>query len=254
MTFAKVAEAIAESGFVTSQLPIILSLEMHLCPKQQRQLAAKAVAHFESALLTVGSLPLPSHHVKPRFQTAAVSQYVRMIASDLHFDCCTSQYSELVSMSGGQKLSPNDLKGRVLMKGKVKLSKKKPRKNRDQTSIRRGGLVSVGKSSRPMGSVGSRSSTSSNRMSTLDSVNDASTGRIFRRSALSTEDSIGRGESMDDFSDSCTSESHDRCTSARADDSFSLSSDRLRSDEVADLNIAPELDEMVSMALRLFSL
>jgi hypothetical protein len=54
VTFERVAEAIAESAFVTSQLPVILSLEMHLCPKQQCQLATKAVAHFESALLTVG--------------------------------------------------------------------------------------------------------------------------------------------------------------------------------------------------------
>ena len=51
--FDAVAEAVAECSFVTSELPVSLSLEMHCCPKQQYRLAAMMVKHMGDALLSV---------------------------------------------------------------------------------------------------------------------------------------------------------------------------------------------------------
>ena len=80
-TFDEVAKAIAECAFVTSELPVILSLEMHCSPPQQRQLVASLVCHLGAILL---------------------------------------QYEEMMGMKQGGNLSPLDLKRRVLVKGKVK--------------------------------------------------------------------------------------------------------------------------------------
>ena len=51
--FDSVAKAIAECAFVTSELPVSLSLEMHCSPKQQHKLAKALEAHLGSALLSV---------------------------------------------------------------------------------------------------------------------------------------------------------------------------------------------------------
>ena len=48
-----VVKAVAESAFVTSELPVILSLEMHCDPKQQNALAKMMVKRFGERLLTV---------------------------------------------------------------------------------------------------------------------------------------------------------------------------------------------------------
>ena len=56
--FNEVAKAISECAFVTSELPVILSLEMHCKPAQQRMLANMLVEHLGSALLLVRPLAL----------------------------------------------------------------------------------------------------------------------------------------------------------------------------------------------------
>jgi hypothetical protein len=48
---------VAESAFTTSQLPVILSLEMHCSPRQQHRLAEMMVSHFGDALLSVRAEP-----------------------------------------------------------------------------------------------------------------------------------------------------------------------------------------------------
>ena len=53
--FNEVAKAIAECAFITSELPVIVSLEMHCSPKQQRQLASMLTVHLGDAILTVGA-------------------------------------------------------------------------------------------------------------------------------------------------------------------------------------------------------
>eukprot|EP00966_Prymnesium_polylepis_P044063 1021471-Prymnesium_polylepis.1 len=51
--FDEVAKAIGQCAFVTSDLPVILSLEMHCSPRMQYQLAQMMVQHIDAALLTV---------------------------------------------------------------------------------------------------------------------------------------------------------------------------------------------------------
>ena len=52
-SFNEVAKAVAECAFVTSALPVVLSMEMHCSPTQQRQLAQMLVQHVADALLSV---------------------------------------------------------------------------------------------------------------------------------------------------------------------------------------------------------
>jgi phosphatidylinositol phospholipase C, delta len=47
-----VVVAIAETAFVTSHLPVILSLEVHASPKQQQKTADLFRQHFGKALVT----------------------------------------------------------------------------------------------------------------------------------------------------------------------------------------------------------
>ena len=56
--FDEVAAAIAECAFVTSELPVILSLEMHCTPKQQNKLAKSLVSRLGNTLMAVRCLML----------------------------------------------------------------------------------------------------------------------------------------------------------------------------------------------------
>ncbi|KAL1499340.1 hypothetical protein AB1Y20_011547 [Prymnesium parvum] len=79
--FDEVARAIGECAFAASELPVILSLEMHCSPKQQKALTMSMINHIGDALMP---------------------------------------YKELIATGKAATLSPLDLKGRVLVKGKVK--------------------------------------------------------------------------------------------------------------------------------------
>jgi len=83
--FEEVSKAVGECAFVTSLLPVSLSLEMHCSPRQQTRVAKMMVQHFESSLLL---------------------------------------YEELVSVGRATQLSPLDLNSRILAKGKVKQLRK----------------------------------------------------------------------------------------------------------------------------------
>jgi len=80
--FDAVAKAVADMAFVTSGLPVILSLEMHCCQQQQHRIAAFLVHHLGSKLMT---------------------------------------YQELRNTGRASVLSPEELRGRAIVKGKVKL-------------------------------------------------------------------------------------------------------------------------------------
>jgi len=80
-TFEAVIKAIAECAFVTSKLPVVLSLEMHCTAKQQHKIGKLLIAHLGSYLLP---------------------------------------YEELLETGRAAELSPLDLQGRVMVKGKVK--------------------------------------------------------------------------------------------------------------------------------------
>ena len=80
-TFDRVAQAVAECAFITSDLPVLLSLEMHCSSKQQHRLATMAVEHIGDNLL---------------------------------------KYDDLVATGRGNAISPVDLSRSVLLKGKVK--------------------------------------------------------------------------------------------------------------------------------------
>ena len=86
--FDAVAKAVAECAFVTSKLPIILSLEMHCSPGQQKKLASLMLTHL--------GVPL------------SLSQEDALLT-----------YQELEQTGRASLLSPWDLRGRVLVKGKV---------------------------------------------------------------------------------------------------------------------------------------
>jgi hypothetical protein len=79
--FDEVMRAITECGFTTSTMPVVMSLEMHCSPPQQRALAGMMVEGLKDALLP---------------------------------------YDELAERMGSTPLSPLDLNYRVLAKGKVK--------------------------------------------------------------------------------------------------------------------------------------
>lgn len=51
--FDEVAKAIADCAFTISDYPVIVSLEMHCCPKQQHLIAKSLAFHLQTALLTV---------------------------------------------------------------------------------------------------------------------------------------------------------------------------------------------------------
>lgn len=84
-TFLNVAKAVADCAWLTSTLPIVLSLEMHCSPKQQQRLANMLVEHISDNLMG---------------------------------------YDELAATGRALLLSPTDLVCRVLVKGKIKVSKK----------------------------------------------------------------------------------------------------------------------------------
>lgn len=81
-TFGAVAAAVARYAFVTSELPVILSLEMHCSLRQQHRIAELLHHHLGDALLS---------------------------------------YDELCTCSDPLLISPHDLRRRVLVKTKVKL-------------------------------------------------------------------------------------------------------------------------------------
>jgi phosphatidylinositol phospholipase C, delta len=51
--FDDVAAAHQKTAFVTSQLPVIVSLEMHCTPQMQRVLAMKLIKHLGDQLISV---------------------------------------------------------------------------------------------------------------------------------------------------------------------------------------------------------
>jgi len=79
--FEEVAKAIGECAFVTSDLPVVLSLEMHCSPPQQRHIALMLIKYLDDALL---------------------------------------QYEDFIATSRPATLSPFELRNRVLVKGKIK--------------------------------------------------------------------------------------------------------------------------------------
>jgi len=84
-TFDLVSQAISECAFVASDLPVILSLEMHCTPPQQNSLAKMLVKHLGDMLL---------------------------------------KYEELVGIEGADSLQLVNVKRRVLPKGKVRMAGK----------------------------------------------------------------------------------------------------------------------------------
>jgi hypothetical protein len=64
-----VMDAIAETAFVTSPLPLILSLEMHCSPQQQTRVAHILTQALGSAMV-VQVLPPSAHHHLPNMAGA----------------------------------------------------------------------------------------------------------------------------------------------------------------------------------------
>jgi len=94
--FSEVANAISDCAFVTSDLPVILSLEMHCSPKQQNSLAHMLVAHLDDTLLA---------------------------------------HRELADLKNASSLSPVDLKHRILVKGKIKSPQQTRPANKGRKSL-----------------------------------------------------------------------------------------------------------------------
>jgi len=97
-TFDEVARAIDECAFVTSELPIVLSMEMHCSPTQQQVISAIVSKQIGFALLG---------------------------------------YAELVATGRATSLSPADLKGRVLLKGRVHMKQSDSSRGSDSRSLSR---------------------------------------------------------------------------------------------------------------------
>eukprot|EP00966_Prymnesium_polylepis_P098394 2278519-Prymnesium_polylepis.2 len=61
--FDDVAKAVSECAFVTSDLPVILSLEMHCSRKMQHTLTRMLLSHLPQELVMVRRIPLETHGV-----------------------------------------------------------------------------------------------------------------------------------------------------------------------------------------------
>jgi hypothetical protein len=64
-----VAKAIADHAFVVSEMPIILSMEMHCTPEQQAKIARDLITCLGDSLLSVRCAPyhtLPCAPLSPR--------------------------------------------------------------------------------------------------------------------------------------------------------------------------------------------
>ena len=112
-TFDEVAKAIAELAFATSKLPVILSLEQHCSPKQQNMLAKMMVNYIGNALLSVCC------------NSRSPCAYRTLCHPCEMASRAASQYAELVATGKARSLSPQEVAMRVIVKGKVKLSKTK---------------------------------------------------------------------------------------------------------------------------------
>ena len=60
--FDEVAKAVAECAFVASDLPVVISMEMHCSPIQQRRVAEVLIQRLGDALLSVRRCTKYSHH------------------------------------------------------------------------------------------------------------------------------------------------------------------------------------------------
>jgi hypothetical protein len=103
--FEDVIKAVAECAFFTSELPVILSLEMHCSPKQQHKLAQKMVEHLGQTFVTVSHTTVLLHALR----SARSVSMIRAFA--------LPQYDELVTTGRATLLSPFDLQRCVLAKG-----------------------------------------------------------------------------------------------------------------------------------------
>jgi len=123
-----VAQAVAECAFSTSPLPVALSLEMHCSRTQQHKLAKMLVKHLGAKLLT---------------------------------------YDELCVTGRASTLSPHDLSGRVLAKGKIKPTKIKVRRIKKNSEAERSSEEDrgVSESCRSLSEVEARVSEDSGRRS-----------------------------------------------------------------------------------------
>eukprot|EP00966_Prymnesium_polylepis_P223308 5166950-Prymnesium_polylepis.1 len=109
-SFVEVAKAIAECAFTNSELPVILSLEMHCTPGQQFRLAKLMTEHLSNS----------RHKLQPIPESEQARRPTRVVA-------LSSQYQDLIDTGRPVLLSPLDLKRRVLLKGKIKLQSKRSR-------------------------------------------------------------------------------------------------------------------------------
>jgi len=118
--FSEVAAAVAECAFTASELPVILSLEMHCSPKQQQGVAGNLIRLMGSSLFT---------------------------------------YDDLSSTGRAGFLSPSDLSRHVMVKGKVKAVKGKGDKKQraDAPAASAGALSSRGPLAKWIGNASRRS-------------------------------------------------------------------------------------------------
>lgn len=94
--FDEVAKSLAECAFVMSNLPVIISMEMHCGPKNQRSVMGMMIKHLKTAVLP---------------------------------------YAEIAAIDLPRSLSPLDFKCRILVKGKARLNPEAPHEKK-RTSFR----------------------------------------------------------------------------------------------------------------------
>ena len=107
ISFASVAKAVSETAFVTSQAPVLLSLEMHCGKKQQARIAELLKKELGALLLTCAELECLFEAQSPPARKLERHESARKVAR--HFGEDPSE----------SKLPFQALRGRVLIKSKL---------------------------------------------------------------------------------------------------------------------------------------
>lgn len=185
------AKAIADHAFVVSEMPIILSMEMHCTPEQQAKIARDLITCLGDSLLS---------------------------------------YDEFLAMGKTPSLSPLELSGRVLLKGKVQLGKQKS-DNRYQQKVR--GALQYVKSRSTITSSSRNTSRASNNKERDRSTRGEHDGQI-ERGTPESERASGDQISMQSSERAVDDDSHLLSRSSTTLLSRSFTTDLVFGDETAE--------------------
>eukprot|EP00966_Prymnesium_polylepis_P174560 4039267-Prymnesium_polylepis.1 len=109
--------AISDFAFVTSHLPVVLSLEVRTAFDSHRSDSRREAGRSHSTIDVRSLIPARQMHCTPKYQNRLAKLAIE------HFGDNLISYDEVCATQRAALLSPFDLLRRILLKGKVKGSK-----------------------------------------------------------------------------------------------------------------------------------